>query len=79
MAKARADAGLTQEEMAEKFGQSHSTIAKWEKDKSQPRDMMSVLEKWSTITKVPVTWLLGLEGSKTSGKLTTRQKELIAA
>lgn len=62
MAKARQDAGITQEEMARRFGKSHSTIAKWELDKSQPNNMLAVLNRWSQETHVPVQWLLGFEG-----------------
>lgn len=61
MAKAREDAGITQEEMAYLFGVSHSTIAKWEGNKAQPRDLMEVLGHWSAITLVPVPWLLDIE------------------
>lgn len=66
MAKAREEAGLTQEQMADKLRVSHSTVAKWEKDKGQPRDFMDRIKQWSETTQVPIGWLLGIEGEQIS-------------
>lgn len=67
LAKARKHAGITQDEMAEKLGVSHSTIAKWELDKSQPRNMLTLVEKWAELTGVSPAWIIGFNkpGSST--------------
>jgi transcriptional regulator with XRE-family HTH domain len=70
LAKARRHAGLNQDEMAEKFGVSHATIAKWEVNKGQPRNFMDRIHQWSEITGVSETWLLGLRGSEMRGNST---------
>jgi transcriptional regulator with XRE-family HTH domain len=58
LAKARDDRGLTQEEMAREFKVGHATIAKWENNHSQPRNLFEVVAKWSEITDVDSGWLL---------------------
>jgi transcriptional regulator with XRE-family HTH domain len=60
LAKARKEAGLTQEEMAEELDVSHSTVAKWEVGAGQPRNFMKRLQQWADLTGVPVGWLLGV-------------------
>lgn len=59
LAKARKHAGLDQEEMARLFGRSRPAISAWESDKSQPRNMLRMVEKWAEITGVDPAWLLG--------------------
>ena len=58
LAKCRQDAGLTQETMAQILGVSHSTVAKWEADRAQPRSMVVVLTMWADICRVPIQWLM---------------------
>lgn len=72
LAKARKHADLTQDEMADKLGVSHSTVAKWELDKSQPRNMLHLLKKWAELTGVSELWLLGYGKSKSAGSSTPR-------
>lgn len=60
MAKARKEAGLNQAQMAARLGRSEKTIAAWEVERSQPRQMMNVLAEWAKITRVPIWWLLDL-------------------
>ena len=58
LAKARKEAGLTQEEIAELLQVSHSTVAKWEGNVGQPRDMLSRIHQWSELTRVDFHWLI---------------------
>ena len=71
LAKARKHAGLTQDDMAEKLRVSHSTIAKWELDKSQPRNMLRLIEQWAELTGVSPDWLIGF---KKPGNSTSRRR-----
>jgi transcriptional regulator with XRE-family HTH domain len=57
MAKAREEAGLSQEQMAELLGVSDKAISSWETMKRQPRNMDRVLAQWAEITNVPLWWL----------------------
>lgn len=59
LAKTRKHAGIDQDDMARLFGKSRPAISAWESDKSQPRNMLAVVEKWSEITGVDPAWLLG--------------------
>jgi transcriptional regulator with XRE-family HTH domain len=59
--KARADAGLEQEEMASRLGVSTGTISNWELGRTQGRKMLTRVEEWAEITGVPAAWLLGIE------------------
>jgi transcriptional regulator with XRE-family HTH domain len=61
LAKAREHAGLTQEEMAERMGVSHSSIAKYENDAAQPRRFLTRMEQWAAICGVELNWLLGID------------------
>lgn len=61
MAKSRQAAGLTQGQMGELMGVSHSSIAKWENDEMQPRRFLSRIRLWAEITGVDVAWLIGEE------------------
>lgn len=46
-AKARKHAGLNQEQMAARLNVSASTLAAWESDRNQPRDLPGVAQQWS--------------------------------
>lgn len=63
LAKAREHAGLTQEEMAERMGVSHSSIAKYENDAAQPRQFLTRMQEWADICEVELNWLLGLDSA----------------
>ncbi len=64
MRKARDYAGLSQDEMGQQLaaitGQpvKHTTIATWERDVHQPRNLMAVLELWARVTNVDLHWLV---------------------
>lgn len=71
--KSRELAGLNQEAMGvlladlnggEPF--KHSTIAAWERDRSQPRDLVAIIQRWAEITRVDAAWLLDLGGRRES-------------
>lgn len=62
LAKARRNAGLTQEEMAGLLGTKKQSVSNWEKDVAQPRNLMEIVGRWSEITKAPRAWLLGVSG-----------------
>lgn len=64
MAKAREQAGLTQEEMGARLNVSDKTISAWENETRQPRGMMTVLTRWSDITGVPMWWLLDVRSEQ---------------
>lgn len=58
LAKARKDAGFTQKQMAYELDVSEATIAKWETDGGQPRDLFGIVEKWSDLTGIREDWLI---------------------
>lgn len=62
MAKARKDAGLSQEDMANRLGVKLPTVSTWERDFRQPREMLTVLASWAAICGVPRWWLIDGEG-----------------
>jgi len=64
MAKARRDAGYDQRRMAEAVGVSASAIAQWETDRSRPRDLLDLVNRWSEVTGVSRAWLLGVIGAE---------------
>lgn len=73
MAKARKEAGMTQDDIAEKLGCSSGAVAQWERELSQPRKFMATMRKWATVTGVSEAWLLGLPfgGGGGQDRLTT--------
>lgn len=67
LAKARRNAGWTQQQMAELIAQAvpemrikKQTISNWENDTNRPRDLMRVVDEWSRLTRAPQAWILGL-------------------
>ena len=62
--KARREAGLSQQEVAERIGVPLGRYSGWETGEFSPRsaDLVDVAKKVSAITDVPTEWLLGLEG-----------------
>ena len=65
---AREYAGIDQRVMADYLGVSQAAIAQWERDQRRPRDLLTVVRRWSEITSVPEWWLLGLNGSTTPSR-----------
>lgn len=61
LAKARTDAGLSVSDMARLIGTSRQTISRYESGHLGKRGVpRSVLMAYSTLTGVPIEWLLGL-------------------
>ncbi len=65
MAKARRDAGLSQQEMADLLTTpeqpvSKQTVSNWENGKNQPRRLRERLDQWCEITHTPLAWILDL-------------------
>ena len=58
----RKQSGLTQEELAEKFGISGQAVSKWENDASMPD--ISILPDLSDVLRVSLNELLGKEENK---------------
>jgi len=59
--KVRREAGYSSREFAELLGINLSSLAHYETDRARPRNLVELMEKVSTVTGVPVTWLLGLD------------------
>ena len=59
----RKQIGLTQEELAEKFGISGQAVSKWENDASMPD--ISILPELSDVLGVSINELLGKEENRT--------------
>jgi transcriptional regulator with XRE-family HTH domain len=66
--KAREDAGLTQQELADAIGVDRKTISAYELDERK-RPMKVVVSGWALRTGVPASWLLtGIGGPATRQK-----------
>lgn len=59
LAKARKDAGLKQQELADRIGVSRKTVARLEADTDGAKNLL-YLEAWAEATGVERGWLLGL-------------------
>lgn len=56
--KARVLADLDQRDMAEAFGVSNGTISNWEAGTVQPRNLLKMVDRWSSLTGVSAAWIL---------------------
>ena len=59
--KARQTASLDQREFAQAINASSSQIASWESGRSIPRDKVAVAKRIELLTRIPASWVLGLE------------------
>lgn len=59
--KARAIAGMDQRTFAKHVGAKPSAYAQWEADNNKPRDIVAIAKSIELLTRVPATWLLGLD------------------
>lgn len=61
--KARTTVGMTQEEFAAAIDVKEGTLAAWEADRAQPRsrDIVDVAKRIEAVTKIPTSWLLGID------------------
>jgi len=62
IARARADLGLSPEELAMRIGVKATTVAKWERGQSEPRS--NRLMTLAGILNVPMAWLMAGEGTE---------------
>ncbi|AZV00765.1 immunity repressor [Gordonia phage Kiko] len=65
--KARAMAGMDQREFASAINTTAGSVAQWETDRSKPRDVVAVAKRIEVLTRVPATWLLGLDDDNRPG------------
>lgn len=66
--KARETAGLSREEMAEAMGTTVKSIWNWENGVRPRVDLVTFAQRWAEVTRVPVSWLLGLRSSSWNGR-----------
>ena len=79
LAKARDVAGFTQQEMADRLDVKRTTLAAWENDASQPRDVDWVMTRYHEETGVELAWLYGFRtGSFSPLDVVTNDDEFIA-
>jgi DNA-binding XRE family transcriptional regulator len=65
--KAREDAGLTQQELADELSVDRNTVSAYESDQRK-RPMRSVVKAWAMRCGVPAEWLTTGGASSTGGK-----------
>lgn len=53
--------GGTQREMAARLGVRVEAYAQWEAGNAQPRNAVAIARRVQMLTRVPATWLLGLD------------------
>ncbi len=58
--KARTITGMKQAEFATRIGTKEGSLAAWETDRSQPRNIVAVAKRIEALTRIPATWILGL-------------------
>lgn len=58
LAKARKDARLDQQQIAEQLGVSRPTVSHWERNRSEPN--VTHAARWAEITGVSFGWLAGV-------------------
>lgn len=59
--KARMISGMKQAEFAERIGTKEGSLAAWETDRSTPRNIVAIAKRIEALTRVPATWILGLD------------------
>ena len=59
--KSRATVGMDQRAFADALNVKPGSLAGWESGKSKPRDVVAIAKRIELLTRVPASWLLGLE------------------
>ena len=59
--KARQMTGMKQDEFAAHIEQKASAYAQWEAGNNKPRDIVAVAKRVELLTRIPASWLLGIE------------------
>jgi transcriptional regulator with XRE-family HTH domain len=65
--KARLITGMNQRDFAPRINVKPGSLAAWEADHSQPRDVVAVARRISIATGVPAAWILGLDDGPPEG------------
>lgn len=58
LAKARKDAGIPQEQMAQLLGVSRRTVVRYEGDDPLGKVRRGLLAQWALVTRTPLWWIL---------------------
>lgn len=64
--KARLSTGMNQRDFAPLIGVKPGSLASWEADNSQPRDIVAVAKRIEVLTRIPAAWLLSLDDTPPS-------------
>lgn len=59
--KARLQSEMDQRGFADALGVAAGSLAAWETDRSRPRDLVSIAKRVELLTRIPASWLLGLD------------------
>lgn len=59
--KARTVVEMNQEDFAEAIGVKDGSLAAWETDRARPRDIVGIAKSVESVTRIPASWLLGIE------------------
>ena len=59
--KARREAEMSQQELADAIGVKVGSVSSWEADSAKPRDTFTVVSAIAEATDVSVVWLAGLD------------------
>ena len=59
--KAHRSVGVSQEEFAATLGVNRKSLAAWELDTNEPRNLLALARRMELAYKIPVSWTLGLE------------------
>lgn len=59
--KARQTIEMDQRAFASALGVPAGSLAAWETDRARPRDVVAVAKRVEMLTRIPATWLLGLD------------------
>lgn len=70
--KCRTIASMDQRTFAEHIGVKPSAYAQWEADNNKPRDIVTVAKSVEMLTRVPATWILGIDDRPTEGSGSNR-------
>lgn len=59
--KARLSVEMDQKTFAQQIGKTSSAVAQWEAGNSRPRDIVNVAKSIEMLTRIPASWILGVD------------------